>query len=898
MTTYPPGVREDIQLNHKRYRTANYQVLDVSDYAPQGDTPGTSAMFGDLQLYQPLTQETFTSGLGNVWGNDPAGYLKTEGDVDCRFPGSIFLSPGRTVIDSGGSHSPHTDGVSFPDTNGLGDTDKFFYGCKDSVGLKYIKYVSGVPSTSEVVGTDAPINYIWTNGTFLFQNCQWKNRSSPFDNRNGLMFRATTPALAEGNEAYFTTALAGTQNDVTFTSVENGTEGNSIRVQYEAGGTAGSEVVTVAGLDINIKIESGVSTANQVVAAIQASAAAMYLVACWRKIGEAGTGTVTAFAYTNLANGTAPRVWRKCGINGFARDFGMTVLHNGFVYAIEEGTNWVHYGSASDMADIEGDGPLDTKAINVGSSGSIPVLQLITFGTALYATRYDGLFAIGEDHIARKILDFTNEYSSANFRSIAVWNSLLIFPIRNKLYSWNGARLVDVTPLSNADSSPGTGFSGGAFPGGGGPMPPAGGGTILIDGSPGSFTGLQHFCAFLGAGEYFYCLAHDAVTPTITYLLAWNGSGWHSINVFTTPAGLYQKGLYLDAVKSFYFMFEEGSGIDGGYVYYKAANANGELPPSGYFPTTGTHRVTLPAMTMGRKQVKKSSPSVILTTRGTTDPTKSYLETVLSGSNNDLYFEAVTPGLAGNSLRMRYVVGGTAGSEVVTVAGNDMSVQIQDGVSTANQVLTALLASGPAMALITARVAALNSGAGTVTAFAYVNFAGGTGTRSVLVEYQLDGGDWVTLGTISDQGTVELSFAGDPPTKEPPSVQYNFMSLRLTLVTDHANYTPVVEDVTIRYIMRPGTVYGWSLDIVAASYERYGDHIMDATAGQIKSDLKADRDSAAPLPFVDIDGMEYWVYLTSLNGRLVESGDKGGTEDVALEYLFRVSLIETGLQNA
>jgi len=56
----------------------------------------------------------------------------------------------------------------------------------------------------------------------------------------------------------------------------------------------------------------------------------------------------------------------------------------------------------------------------------------------------------------------------------------------------------------------------------------------------------------------------------------------------------------------------------------------------------------------------------------------------------DLFFEAIEPGEGGNSFTITYTGGGTAGSEVVTNSGADISVQIQSGVSTATQVKAAL----------------------------------------------------------------------------------------------------------------------------------------------------------------------------------------------------------------
>ncbi len=70
--------------------------------------------------------------------------------------------------------------------------------------------------------------------------------------------------------------------------------------------------------------------------------------------------------------------------------------------------------------------------------------------------------------------------------------------------------------------------------------------------------------------------------------------------------------------------------------------------------------------------------------------------------NQGVTLTAVALGSAGNSVTYAITAGATAGAEVVTVSGNDISIQIESGVSTVTQVRTALNASGAAAALMTA----------------------------------------------------------------------------------------------------------------------------------------------------------------------------------------------------
>lgn len=73
-------------------------------------------------------------------------------------------------------------------------------------------------------------------------------------------------------------------------------------------------------------------------------------------------------------------------------------------------------------------------------------------------------------------------------------------------------------------------------------------------------------------------------------------------------------------------------------------------------------------------------------------------------SVQDLTYTAVATGTGGNAISIAYTTGAVAGSEVVSVVGNAISIQIASGVSTAAQIKAAILASSPAIALISVDV--------------------------------------------------------------------------------------------------------------------------------------------------------------------------------------------------
>lgn len=110
-----------------------------------------------------------------------------------------------------------------------------------------------------------------------------------------------------GNRATLTTALAGTNNDLTLIARKTGTAGNAITFRIVVAGNNTPASVSVAGSAITFNAATNgagaaTSTAKQAVTALLASTAAQALV--WAQVavpGNDGTGVVVALAATNLA---------------------------------------------------------------------------------------------------------------------------------------------------------------------------------------------------------------------------------------------------------------------------------------------------------------------------------------------------------------------------------------------------------------------------------------------------------------------------------------------------------------------------------------------------------------------------------------------------------------------
>ncbi len=125
------------------------------------------------------------------------------------------------------------------------------------------------------------------------------------------------PKAVSGPYAALTSGAKATVlvQSIRYTAVDYGTAGNSISITYVDDTTAGQESVTVDGTDITVHIESGVSTAQQVYAAVVAwnaytglptynSAASAYLVTAAITPGQEATPQI-ALLTSNLTGGTA-----------------------------------------------------------------------------------------------------------------------------------------------------------------------------------------------------------------------------------------------------------------------------------------------------------------------------------------------------------------------------------------------------------------------------------------------------------------------------------------------------------------------------------------------------------------------------------------------------------------
>lgn len=155
-------------------------------------------------------------------------------------------------------------------------------------------------------------------------------------NARRVLFGIAAQVPATGNplaRATLTTALAGANNDLTYTARFLGTGGNSTTIAYVVAGNNTPLTVSVTGqaITVNVATSAGgaaTSTANDIATAIRNNAQATSLVDVQNAAGNDGTGVVTALSVTPLANGVSNTIGRR-GNAPLPRVYGSGIpIHN------------------------------------------------------------------------------------------------------------------------------------------------------------------------------------------------------------------------------------------------------------------------------------------------------------------------------------------------------------------------------------------------------------------------------------------------------------------------------------------------------------------------------------------------------------------------------------------
>lgn len=191
----------------------------------------------------------------------------------------------------------------------------------------YREYLLGLRDGGEVTLEG---NYIPRNAT--------QNASTGIlaDNLSGVV-RHFRLVLSDGIAAVFAqlnSVMTNPNANINWKAVTAGTAGNAITVTFVVAGVSTALSIGVVGNAITVNVGTNgtsapISTADQVIAAVAASAPATALVISSRGNNADGTGVVNALAIANLAGGAAAVAATQWTFSALVQNFVVSAPHDG-----------------------------------------------------------------------------------------------------------------------------------------------------------------------------------------------------------------------------------------------------------------------------------------------------------------------------------------------------------------------------------------------------------------------------------------------------------------------------------------------------------------------------------------------------------------------------------------
>lgn len=167
----------------------------------------------------------------------------------------------------------------------------------------------------------------------------------------------------------------------------------------------------------------------------------------------------------------------------------------------------------------------------------------------------------------------------------------------------------------------------------------------------------------------------------------------------------------------------------------------------------------------------------------------------------NIAFIADNFGAAGNSISIEYTGGGTAGFEMVTVLGSAISVQIEDGISTAAQIKTAIDGFIAAAALVNTNFIGLSTNAQTIQ--------GPTFLTGGLDAFGEAGDEEVTITGTDIQVTLESGVSTATQVKAAIEAHASFPALGVTITVTGVGSNPQTSPDAQQFLTGGADSYGY-----------------------------------------------------------------------------------------
>ena len=158
--------------------------------------------------------------------------------------------------------------------------------------------------------------------------------------------------------------------------------------------------------------------------------------------------------------------------------------------------------------------------------------------------------------------------------------------------------------------------------------------------------------------------------------------------------------------------------------------------------------------------------------------------------------------------------------------------------------------------------------------------------QTVQVEYCLeDTGGWTSLGTLASVGatTATYAFAANTTCRQ--------VAFRITLGgTAGASSSPVLYELTLRYVPRPAITREWELAVLLEGTAELPLVTLDGaaeplTGAQLTTALWTAAGQTGPVTFVDLDGTSYQVYVDDLHEEVGKLSQRRGYQRLGMVKL-------------
>jgi hypothetical protein len=227
----------------------------------------------------------------------------------------------------------------------------------------------------------------------------------------------------------------------------------------------------------------------------------------------------------------------------------------------------------------------------------------------------------------------------------------------------------------------------------------------------------------LAPKQWAYAASSNALNAFGTLLQRGDGAG---TEVFTTIAEL--QNVEIPGVETDILDVTHHTSPGAFKEFVLGLRDGGEVTVEGsYVPKEATQNATTGLLADNLSGVKRNFKCIF---SDAVAAVKASLAAAMTDPNANIIFTAATAGTAGNATTVTFAVAGNNTALSIGVAGSAITVTVATNgsgaaVSTADQVIAAIAASGPATALVIATRGMNANGAGVVNARALANLTGG-----------------------------------------------------------------------------------------------------------------------------------------------------------------------------